>query len=133
MFAKSQKIDLITTKTDDYIVLWKECYDRCFSFYQSLSRHKIVSIFFSFVLIGISTGCTLKVFERLLQSVFNALVLIVGLQEIKTQKNVERLKREIRVVHFVFIYYNLIFIIILGILSFSRQITGFVKLWRCQQ
>lgn len=49
------------------------------------------------VLIGISTGCTLKVLEKLLQAVFNALVLVVGIDEIRSQKNIERLKREIRV------------------------------------
>lgn len=29
MFAKSQTVDLISTETDDYIVLWKEFYERC--------------------------------------------------------------------------------------------------------
>lgn len=35
--------------------------------------------------------------DKLLQSVFNAIVLVVGIDEIKSQKNIERLKRELRV------------------------------------
>lgn len=52
---------------------------------------------FSLIIIGISTGCTLKVLDKLLQSVFNAIVLVVGIEEVKSQKNIERLKRELRV------------------------------------
>lgn len=37
------------------------------------------------------------VLNQFLQSVYNAIVLIVGIDEIKAQKNVERLKRELRV------------------------------------
>lgn len=49
------------------------------------------------MLIGISTGCTTTVLDKLLQSVFNAVVLVVGIDEVKSQKNIERLKRELRV------------------------------------
>lgn len=49
------------------------------------------------MLIGISSGCTVTVLNKFLQSVYNTLVLIVGTEEIKAQKNLERLKRELRV------------------------------------
>lgn len=45
----------------------------------------------------VSTGCTYVVLKKILQSVFNAMVLIVGIEEIKAQRNIERLKRELRV------------------------------------
>lgn len=71
-------MDLLSTETEDYKVVWKEFHD-------------------SITLIGLSSGCTKSVLESLLESVFNTMVLIVGLDEIKSQKNIERLKRELRV------------------------------------
>jgi flagellar biosynthesis protein FliP len=50
----------------------------------------------SLVLIGISSGCTVEVLTKTLDSVFDAVVLIVGVEEIKSQRNIERLKRELR-------------------------------------
>lgn len=78
MFGKSLNVDLRTVETDDYVASWRE-------FSESL------------VLIGISSGCTVDVLNKLLESVFNAIVLIVGSEEIKTQRNIERLKRELRI------------------------------------
>jgi hypothetical protein len=51
----------------------------------------------SLVLIGISSGCTVEVLTKTLDSVFDAVVLIVGVEEIKSQRNIERLKRELRI------------------------------------
>lgn len=53
------------------------------------------------MLIGIAAGCTKQVLQKVLQSCFNAMVLIVGLDEIRSQRNIERLKRELRVLKFV--------------------------------
>ncbi|KAH0812782.1 hypothetical protein GEV33_010014 [Tenebrio molitor] len=77
MFGKSQKVTLLDTLTEDYSVVWKEFHD-------------------SLVLIGISSGCTVEVLTKTLDSVFDAVVLIVGVEEIKSQRNIERLKRELR-------------------------------------
>ncbi|XP_063927858.1 protein fuzzy homolog [Zophobas morio] len=77
MFGKSQKIKLLDTLTEDYSIVWKEYHD-------------------SLVLIGISSGCTDQVLAQTLNSIFNAVVLIVGTEEIKTQRNIERFKRELR-------------------------------------
>lgn len=54
-------------------------------------------LYFSIVLIAISSGSTVEVLNKLLESVFNAVVLIVGIDEMKSQRNIERLKRELRV------------------------------------
>lgn len=78
MFARSQNIELLNSETEDYKIVWKEFLN-------------------SIVLIGVSAGCTVTVLNKFLQSVYHALVLIVGTEEIKAQKNIERLKRELRV------------------------------------
>ncbi|RZC40534.1 fuzzy -like protein, partial [Asbolus verrucosus] len=78
MFGKSQNIKLLDTLTEDYTVVWKEFHD-------------------SLVLIGISSGCTVEILTKTLNSIFNAVVLIVGIEEIKSQRNIERLKRELRI------------------------------------
>lgn len=53
--------------------------------------------FFSVVIIGIASGCSVDVLNKVLDSAFNAVILIVGVDEIKAQRNIERLKRELRV------------------------------------
>jgi hypothetical protein len=40
-----------------------------------------------------------EVLTKTLDSVFDAVVLIVGVDEIKSQRNIERLKRELRASH----------------------------------
>ncbi|KAF5281950.1 hypothetical protein FQA39_LY00474 [Lamprigera yunnana] len=77
MFAKSQRVQLLNSLMDDYCTVWKEFHD-------------------SIVLIGISSGCTIHVLSKLLDSAFNAMVLTVGIEKIKTQRNIERLKRDLR-------------------------------------
>ncbi|KAJ8913472.1 hypothetical protein NQ315_013852 [Exocentrus adspersus] len=78
MFGKPFGIEMINTITDDYVVAWKEFVD-------------------SVVIIGIASGCSVDILNKLLESVFSSIVLIVGTEEIKTQRNIERLKRELRI------------------------------------
>ncbi|XP_018568218.1 protein fuzzy homolog isoform X2 [Anoplophora glabripennis] len=78
MFGKPLGIEMINSLTDDYVVAWKEFVD-------------------SVVIIGIASGCSVDILNKILESVFNAVVLIVGTEEVKTQRNIERLKRELRV------------------------------------
>lgn len=56
-----------------------------------------IFIFYSLVIIGLASGCSIDVLNRLLRLVYDAIVLIVGIDEAKSQRNVERLKRELRV------------------------------------
>lgn len=51
----------------------------------------------SLVIIGLASGCSIDVLNRLLRLVYDAVVLIVGIEEAKALRNVERLKRELRV------------------------------------
>jgi len=51
----------------------------------------------SLVIIGLASGCSVDVLNRLLRVVYDAVVLIVGIEEAKALRNVERLKRELRV------------------------------------
>ncbi|KAF5284601.1 hypothetical protein FQR65_LT02427 [Abscondita terminalis] len=77
MFGKSQKLKLLNSLMDDYCTVWKEFHD-------------------SIILIGISSGCTIQIMTNLLESAFSAMVLIVGIEKIKAQRNNERLKRDLR-------------------------------------
>lgn len=56
-----------------------------------------MSINCSLVIIGLASGCSIDVLNRLLQLVYDAVVLIAGINELQTQRNIERLKRELRV------------------------------------
>ncbi|XP_076273696.1 fuzzy planar cell polarity protein-like protein [Rhynchophorus ferrugineus] len=78
MFGKPLNIELLNTISNDYSVGWKEFND-------------------SLVIIGLASGCSIDVLNRLLQLVYDAVVLIAGINEIQTQRNIERLKRELRV------------------------------------
>lgn len=51
------------------------------------------------MLIGLANGVSTKMMEDFLDSVFNAMVLAVGIDELTTVKNAERLKRELRVTY----------------------------------
>lgn len=77
MYGKSLNLELLNTLTEDYCISWKEFED-------------------SVILIGISSGCTKEVLNNLLTSVFNSMVLIVGIEEIKSQRIIDRLKRELK-------------------------------------
>ncbi|KAI4462954.1 intracellular traffic protein-related [Holotrichia oblita] len=78
MYSKSHKMALFSTSTEDYCFVWNEFQE-------------------SIVLIGIAAGCTKEVLQKVLQSCFNAMVLVVGFDEICSQRNIERLKRELRI------------------------------------
>ncbi|XP_025829970.1 protein fuzzy homolog isoform X4 [Agrilus planipennis] len=80
MFTKSLSITLLNTLMDDYCVVWKEYFE-------------------SILIIGISSGCTKDALEKLLLSVFNAIMLILGVNEVRSLKNVEKIKRELRVIY----------------------------------
>lgn len=60
--------------------------------------HVYLLLHFSVVVIGIASGCSLDVLNKLLETVFSCTVLIVGRDELKMQRNVEKIKRELRVV-----------------------------------
>lgn len=77
MFLKSHDIELLKTKMPDTTISWKEFEE-------------------SVVLIAIASGTTSSVLEKFLQVVFDSMVLIVGIEEIKNPRNIERLKRELR-------------------------------------
>lgn len=53
--------------------------------------------FSSIVIIGIASGCSMEILDQVIEATYNAVVLIVGTEEIETQRNIERLKRELRV------------------------------------
>lgn len=56
-----------------------------------------MTTFYSIVLIGLAGGCSTEVLYKVLESIYYSIVLIVGTDEIKTQRNIDRLKRELRV------------------------------------
>lgn len=98
MFGKPFNIDLLSSQTDDYVITWKEFNDRCLvSLITTNCRFTNKITHFSIILIGVSSGCTLEVLNRLLESVYDCIVLIVGDDEVKSLRNVERFKRELRV------------------------------------
>lgn len=77
MFLKNQNTKLLTTDTPDSIVTWKEFYG-------------------SIILIAIASGTTQKVINTFLQSIFDTMVLTVGINEVKNPKSIERLKKDLR-------------------------------------
>ncbi|GLH01213.1 LOW QUALITY PROTEIN: Fuzzy-like protein [Gryllus bimaculatus] len=66
MFAKTQEIDLLSTATTETTFIWKEMED------------------------------STELLEMLVSSVFQAMIMTVGIEEIRTCRNIERLKRELR-------------------------------------
>lgn len=77
MFLKSQNTKLLETDTPDSTIAWREFED-------------------SITIIAIASGCTKGVLEKFVDATFNAMVMIVGLDEIKNPRNLERLKRDLR-------------------------------------
>uniref|UniRef100_T1JJ89 Protein fuzzy homolog n=1 Tax=Strigamia maritima TaxID=126957 RepID=T1JJ89_STRMM len=78
MFAKSKTVTLLSTATKDAQVVWKVFHD-------------------SIMLIFITTQQEDDKYGiHLLQSVFDAMVLLVGLDDLTRIKNVERLKKDLR-------------------------------------
>ena len=69
----------------------------------------------SIILIGSTKNLSEKVLDLLLELVFNAMVVCVGLNELKNPRNIERLKRDIKVNT---IFYYKINVLILSYFSF---------------
>lgn len=81
LFCKTQNVGLDLTEFDESgLVIWKE--------YESL------------LFIAISTNLTEKVLRNLIEKSFLAMVLHVGINEIKNMKNVDRFKRDLRASYF---------------------------------
>lgn len=77
MFLKSHDITLLSTDLPDVTVVWKE-FERCI------------------ILIAIASGVTKYVLDKFLDATFGAMVLFTGIDEIKNTKNIERLKKDMR-------------------------------------
>lgn len=77
MFLKSQDITLLNTDLPDTTVVWKE-FEDCI------------------ILIVIANGVTKYVLDKFLDATFGAMVLFTGIDEIKNTKNIERLKKDMR-------------------------------------
>ncbi|XP_017885341.1 protein fuzzy homolog [Ceratina calcarata] len=77
MFLKSQNVRLLYTNLPDTMITWKE-------FDQSV------------ILIVIASGTTKNVLDKFLDTVYGAMVLFVGSQELKNARNIEKLKKDIR-------------------------------------
>ncbi|PNF23702.1 fuzzy-like protein [Cryptotermes secundus] len=78
MFGKSQSVVLRSTSTQETTVVWKVWED-------------------SVTLIVAACGASEMLLNQLLTSVFNVMVLAVGIDELCSARNAERLKRELRV------------------------------------
>lgn len=77
MFLKSQDIKLLYTDLPDTTIMWKE-------FEQSIT------------LIVIASGTTKYILDKFLDAIFGAMILFVGIDEIKSTKNIEKLKKDMR-------------------------------------
>ncbi|XP_069685331.1 protein fuzzy homolog isoform X2 [Periplaneta americana] len=78
MFGKSQSVILRSTATQETTVVWRVMED-------------------SVTLIAAACGANEMLLDQLLTSVFHAMVLAVGIDELRSPRNAERLKRELRV------------------------------------
>lgn len=78
MFCKSQGVNIRTTYMDDGLIVWRE-FENCIT------------------MIGAAKGITEEVLNNLLEYAFNALIFCISLNELKHNKNVEHLKRELKV------------------------------------
>ncbi|XP_077994990.1 protein fuzzy homolog [Glandiceps talaboti] len=79
MFAQNHGVKLQSTTTDEAKIAWKV-------YHESITLIVVMS----------DDGSTDTHLYRLLDNVFNAMVLLVGLEDLVTVKNVERLKRDLK-------------------------------------
>ncbi|XP_070306594.1 protein fuzzy homolog isoform X5 [Odocoileus virginianus] len=79
MFGQNLEVQLSSARTEDTTVVWK-------SFHDSITL----------IVLSSEEGTSELRLERLLQMVFGAMVLLVGLEELSNIRNVERLKKELR-------------------------------------
>ncbi|XP_076672762.1 fuzzy planar cell polarity protein-like protein [Andrena cerasifolii] len=77
MFLKSQDVELLSTDLPDTTIVWKE-------FEQSVT------------LIVIANGTTKYVLYKFLDAIFAAMILFVGIEELKNARNIEKLKKDMR-------------------------------------
>lgn len=78
MFCKSQGVNIKTTYMDDGLIVWRE-FENCVT------------------MIGAAKGIAEEVLITLLEYAFDALIFCISLSELKHNKNVEQLKRELKV------------------------------------
>ncbi|XP_071446020.1 protein fuzzy homolog isoform X2 [Hetaerina americana] len=78
MFTKSQSASLLSTETKESTIVWRD-------FESSLT------------LIGITSGMPEIFIDSLLENVFNVMVLMVGVEELREIRSLDRLKRNLRV------------------------------------
>ncbi|KAM5296903.1 protein fuzzy homolog isoform 2-T2 [Glossophaga mutica] len=79
MFGQNLEVQLNSARTEDTTVVWK-------SFHDSITL----------IVLSSEEGTSELRLERLLQMVFGAMVLLVGLEELTNISNIERLKKELR-------------------------------------
>ncbi|EPY89102.1 fuzzy-like protein [Camelus ferus] len=79
MFGQNLEVQLSSARTEDTIVVWKIFHDSI-----------------TLIVLSSEEGTSELRLERLLQMVFGAMVLLVGLEELTNICNVERLKKELR-------------------------------------
>ncbi|XP_036996758.2 protein fuzzy homolog isoform X3 [Artibeus jamaicensis] len=79
MFGQNLEVQLNSARTEDTTVVWR-------SFHDSITL----------IVLSSEEGTSELRLERLLQMVFGAMVLLVGLEELTNISNVERLKKELR-------------------------------------
>lgn len=79
MFGQNLEVQLSSSRTEDTTVVWK-------SFHDSITL----------IVLSSEEGTSELRLERLLQMVFGAMVLLIGLEELTNIRNVERLKKELR-------------------------------------
>ncbi|XP_058136625.1 protein fuzzy homolog isoform X2 [Dasypus novemcinctus] len=79
MFGQNLEVQLSSARTEDTTVVWK-------IFHESITL----------IVLSSEEGTSELRLQRLLQMVFGAMVLIVGLEELTNIRNVERLKKELR-------------------------------------
>ena len=79
MFAQSHDVTLLSTSTKDCKLLWRD-------------YHNSIRLM---VALPYDTLSEVHV-HRLLDNVFQAMVLVVGLDDLVTQRNIERTKRDLR-------------------------------------
>lgn len=77
MFCKNQGSQLIATEFEDGLVLWRE--------FES-----------SITVIGVGRGYSSTYLSELIELTFHAMVLCVGVDELRNVQNLERLKRDLK-------------------------------------
>uniref|UniRef100_A0A6I8PEB9 Fuzzy planar cell polarity protein n=1 Tax=Ornithorhynchus anatinus TaxID=9258 RepID=A0A6I8PEB9_ORNAN len=82
MFGRNLDVGLASARTEDSVVVWK-------TFHDSITL----------IVLSSEEGASALSLERLLELVFGAMVLLIGLEELTDIRNVERLKKELRACH----------------------------------